>query len=113
MLALRSHYTAAANNIAKQIKNGSMRRPDGVAKIRSLYENHVAQVRLGAAQLPRPEGKVAEFIEKCPWCDHVDTVDVVALADDKAEPDFELAKPVKEYLAKQAAAAKPKAKQGA
>lgn len=100
MMALRTHYTGAAGAIAQQIKNGSMSRKDGTIKIRSLWENHVAQVRLGEAGLPDPAGKVTEIVSACPWCEIIEEVEIEKLPEDKLEPDFEQAAAVREYIAK-------------
>lgn len=106
MLALRGHYTVAATNIANKVRTGELKRLEASAKIRELYENHVAQVRLGEAGLPSPGGKVQEVTATCPWCARVgEEVEVVALPDDQIEPDFELAR---ERAALNAAANKTK-----
>ena len=99
MMALRASYTKAANAIAQQIRDGSLSRPEGAAKIRGLYENHVAQVRLGEARLPDPTGKTSEYVDACPWCGHDEEVELELLPDDQTEPDFALAIPVREYMA--------------
>jgi hypothetical protein len=93
MLALRSHYTKAANGLANQIRDGSLSRKDGTAKIRELWLNHVAQVRLGEASLPDPTGKVTELVTNCPWCGKLEAeVEVATLPDNVVEPPFSLAK---------------------
>ena len=92
MVALRSHFKKAANEIARQVENGSMSRLDGSNKIRSMYANHVAQIQLATAALPSPDGKVTEHVNTCPWCGTKhDEVQVEPLPEDVAEPDFTLA----------------------
>lgn len=98
MMSLRASYTKAAEGIAAQIKAGSMARPDGVLKIRELWQNHVAQVRMGEASLPSPEGKVTEYITACPWCATIEEVELEQLPEDRSEPDFSLAAPVRDFL---------------
>lgn len=69
-----------------------MTRKDGMEKIKGLYENHVAQVRLGEASLPSPDGKVKELVATCPWCgSNHEEVEVEVLPEGKTEPDFSLA----------------------
>jgi len=51
--------------------------------------------------LPSLEGKVTELATKCPWCDHVEEVEIESLPEDQEEPDFEQAKAVLEYVAKE------------
>lgn len=101
MMALRSHYTAAADVLVRQVRDGSLSRNDATAKIRVMYENHVAQIRLGEASLPNPEGKLTELATACPWCGSPEEVEIETLPDDQAEPEFALAVPVREYLAAQ------------
>lgn len=92
MQALRGHYTQAAGNIANQIRDGSLARKDGAAKIKELWFNHVAQVRLGEASLPDPTGKVKEVVTACPWCEVVSSeIEVETLPDGVDEPPFSLA----------------------
>jgi hypothetical protein len=89
MLALRSHYTTAANAIVNKIRTKEITRKEGSDKIRTLWENHVAQVRLGEASLPDPDGKVKEMVAACPWCEAVeDEIEVEKLPDDIPEPKF-------------------------
>ena len=88
MMALRAHFTTAANGIARQVHDGSMTQQDGTSKVRELWLNHVAQVQLGTASMPDPTGKVAEFVAACPWCNVAEQVDVEVLPDDIAEPKF-------------------------
>lgn len=110
MMALRSHFKGAAEAVSQQVKNGSMSRKDGAAKVRTLYENHVAQVRLGEAGLPNPDGKVTEIATACPWCEVIEEVVVEKLPEDKTEPDFEQAVAVREFVSAQMKASE---KQGA
>lgn len=101
MMALRSHYNNAVRPIAEQVRNGSLKRPEGAAKIRVIWQNHVAQVHMAGAALPNPDGKVTEIVSKCPWCDTLNNAtEVEKLSDDKSEPEFSLArkqKPVAEH----------------
>lgn len=92
MMALRSHFEAAAKLIAAKTRTGELTRPQANEKVQGLYANHVAQVQLGAAGLPSLEGKVTELALNCPWCSVVEEVELKVLPDDKVEPDFELAK---------------------
>jgi hypothetical protein len=95
MMALRSHFQNAAGAISTQIRNGSMSRNDGGQRVKELWLNHVAQVRLGEASLPSPDGKVKELVSACPWCNTVsDEIEIEALPDDVAEPAFSLAKKI-------------------
>jgi hypothetical protein len=95
MLALRSHFTKAANLVANQIRDGSVKRSDGTKKIRELWETHVAQVKLGEASLPSPEGKVKELASNCPWCGVAgEETEVEVLPEDVTEPAFSLAKKI-------------------
>lgn len=100
MIVLRSHFMRAAGVIAKQVHDGSMSRDDGTKQIRGLYENHVAQVMLGQAALPDPSGEVAELATNCPWCNIAEEAEVETLPEGKDHPDFELAKPIAAYMAK-------------
>jgi hypothetical protein len=110
MLALRSHYTKAVNSIATQIRDGSLKRIDGAAKVRELWHNHVAQVRLGEASLPNPEGKVKEVVADCPWCGaQGEEIEIEKLPDGLTEPEFSLAqKVVPEAIPEAAPSAKRK-----
>jgi hypothetical protein len=93
MMTLRSHYTKAANSIANQIRDGSLGREGGTKKIRDLWDHHVAQVRLGEASLPNPDGKVKELAAVCPWCGAAgEETEVELLPDDVTEPEFSLAR---------------------
>jgi hypothetical protein len=95
MMTLRAHFNKSAGTIGNEVRNGSMARADAAAKIRELYENHVAQVRLGEASLPSPEGKVKEVVSECPWCGVVsDEIEVELLPDGVVEPEFSLAQKV-------------------
>lgn len=100
MFALRSHFTKAANAIAIQIRDGSLARRDGAAKIRDIYTNHVAQVQLGQASLPDPSGKVTELATNCPWCGVDEPVEIETLPEDKDEPDFSQARAVVDFIKK-------------
>lgn len=92
MITLRSHFTGASNLVANQIRDGSVKRSDGAKKMRELWENHVAQVRLGEASLPSPDGKVKELATNCPWCGAAgEDTEVEVLSDDVTEPQFSLA----------------------
>jgi hypothetical protein len=99
MMALRAHYTTAANEVVRQINAGSLSRNDGTAKIRTLYENHVAQVMLGQASLPSQEGQIKELAATCPWCGKGEEVEIEQLPPDKSEPDFTQAVEVAAYIA--------------
>ena len=99
MMALRSSYTKATTLIATEVRNGSLPRSEGAAKIRKLWENHVAQVRIGEAELPDPTGGTTEFVSECPWCGHAEEVELEALSGEQLEPDFSLAVPVREFIA--------------
>jgi hypothetical protein len=95
MMALRSHYARSAGQIANQIRNGSLGRNDGTKKIRDLWDNHLAQVQLGEASLPSPDGKVKELAATCPWCGTAgEETEVEVLPDDVVEPPFSLARTV-------------------
>lgn len=100
MLAYREHFKTAANAVVRKIHDGSLPSADGANQIRAIQESFMGQILLANASLPNPEGKVAYFVSKCPWCDIVEDVDIVQLPDDVAEPDFELAKPVAAQLAR-------------
>lgn len=99
MMALRAHYMAASNEIVRQINAGSLSRNDGTAKIRTLHENHVAQVMVGQASLPNLEGQIAELAATCPWCGKSEEVEIEQLPPDKSEPDFTQAVAVAAYIA--------------
>ena len=104
MLTLREHFKAAANKIVAQVHDGSLARNDGAAKIRELQANFIGQIGLANAALPSPDGKVSFFVDKCPWCDAVEDVEVVDLPEGTDEPAFELAGVVAAAQAKLAAA---------
>jgi hypothetical protein len=111
MLTLRGHFTTAVNNIVRQIKNGSLERKVGSKQVADLQQNFTGQIVLAHNSLPSPQGKVAEFVSKCPWCEVVEEVDVIPLPDGVDEPPFEQAKAVATFQAKAAAeAAKQKGK---
>ena len=76
-----------------------MPRSEGATQIRKLWDNHVAQVRLGEAGLPDPTGETTEFVSECPWCNAPEEVEVETLPEDQLEPDFSLARPVREFIA--------------
>jgi hypothetical protein len=88
MAALRVSYTTATGKIAKQIQQGSLKRKDGADKIRELWANHVAQVRLGEASLPDPTGKVKDVVTECPWCKKpAGEVEIESLPEGATEPE--------------------------
>lgn len=99
MMALRASYTKATTAIAVQIKNGSMTRAEGSSQIRKLWDNHVAQVRLGEAGLPDPTGQTSEFVTACPWCAKPEEIEIETLPAGQLEPDFALAVPVRKFIA--------------
>lgn len=103
MAAYRAHFEKAVKVITQQIKDGSLQRRDGANKIRDLWTNHCAQVRLAEASLPDPSGKVTELATNCPWCNVPEEVEIEVLPEDKEEPDFPQAVAVKEFLAAEAA----------
>ena len=93
MMALRSHYEKAAKAIADKVRTKELLRKDASAKIRELWLNHIAQVRLGEASLPDPTGKVKEVVETCPWCGHPhEAIELETLPEGDTEPKFSLAR---------------------
>lgn len=94
MMALRSHFEKAARVIATQVKDGSISRKEGSDKVREMYNNHVAQIRLAEAGLPDPTGKIKEVVVACPWCKAPSPeIEIETLPDDTSEPPFSLARP--------------------
>lgn len=96
MMTARANYTRAAAAIALQVKTGKLSRQEGTTKIRDLSNVHVAEVRLAAASLPNPEGKVKELATACPWCGKEEEVEVEHLEEGVSEPAFSLAAKVDE-----------------
>lgn len=98
MITYRKHFEKAAGVIARQVKDGSLHRRDGASKIRDIWTNHCAQVRLAEASLPDPAGKVTELATNCPWCGVPEEVEIETLPEDKDEPDYPQAVSVKEFI---------------
>lgn len=93
MVALRGHYNKAATAIVNKVRTKELSRKDATAKVRELWSNHVAQVRLGEAGLPDPTGKVTEVVAACPWCEHShEEVEIETLPEGTTEPKFSLAR---------------------
>jgi hypothetical protein len=100
MLALREHYTKAAQSLKAKIASGELPKSEASAKIQELATNHVALVTSAAAMLPDPAGKVTETATACPWCGVVEDVEIEQLPEG-AEPPFALAKLVAQEQVKQ------------
>ena len=88
MMTLKAHFQKAAHQIATEVQNGSMKRDDGARKVKELWDNHAAQVHLGEAALPSPDGQITEFVTSCPWCGAKEQVDVEVLPDGAMEPNW-------------------------
>lgn len=92
-LALRTSFTKAAAALNNQIREGSLSRKEGSAKIRELWTNHNAQIQLLVAARPDTTGKVKTIITQCPWCKaESGEVEIEILPDHVREPPFTLAR---------------------
>lgn len=96
--SLRDHFMSAVKAISEEVRNGSKPRNEASEQVRSLWENFHGQIQLVHAASPKIPENAGEVAVACPWCGHPEQVDVELLPEGQAEPDYELAKPVKAHL---------------
>ena len=83
---LRTAYTSDLNEVVRQLRAKTITKDVAETRFRELGKAHFDNMRDMLSTMPSPGDGVVETVEKCPWCDHVESVVVQTLPEEATEP---------------------------
>lgn len=96
---LRVGHEGTLKGILQRARAKQITKQDAVAQVKEEAASHSKKLTDLISSLPDLKEGVTQTVEKCPWCDHVETVVIEELPDGVFEPPEWLAKAKKKKVA--------------